>query len=77
MMSMDQREQFLSELKALLEKYRVSIGFEVGECSDTFGLYDEKIVIDHRVDGLIFPVWKTWLETPGWNLGADDINLEK
>jgi hypothetical protein len=69
------KEQFLKELKDLMEKYNVTIGFSVGSCSDTHGLYDEKIVIDHRVSK---DNWKeeTWLETPGWWLTPGDIELQ-
>jgi len=66
------REEFLKELKELMTKYNVSIGFSVGECSDTHGLYDEKILIDHRPDKNSFKE-VTWLKTPGWWLSANDI----
>lgn len=36
---------FKMELKELLKKYNASISFSVGECSDTHGLYDEKMVL--------------------------------
>lgn len=48
---------FLGELKNLLEQYDASIAFDVGEGSDTYGLYDEAIVVMvgdreiYRVDG--------------------------
>ena len=32
------KEEFLRKLKALMEEYRVSIGFSVSDCSDTHGL---------------------------------------
>jgi len=41
-------KEFRAELKALLEKYRVSINFSVSDCSDTYGLSGEKMVISHR-----------------------------
>jgi radical SAM superfamily enzyme YgiQ (UPF0313 family) len=65
------RDEFLRELKALMEKYDVSIGFSVG---DTQGLYDEKVVIDHRISR---ESWKeeTWLEVDGWWLGSEDIGV--
>jgi hypothetical protein len=68
------RDEFLRELKALMEKYDVSIGFSVGDCSDTQGLYDEKVVIDHRISR---ESWKeeTWLEVDGWWLGSEDIGV--
>jgi hypothetical protein len=69
------KEQFLKELKDLMVKYKVSIGFSVGECSDTHGLYNEKILVDHRPNP---NSWKeeTWLAVPGWWLGAEDIETE-
>lgn len=44
----EQKRAFLSELKALLTKYDASIGCELGEGSDTHGIYDEKIVISDK-----------------------------
>lgn len=38
-------KMFRAELKAILEEYKASIGFSVGPGSDTFGLYDEKMVV--------------------------------
>lgn len=39
-----QEAEFLNELKALLEKYDASIGFNCAACSDTYGLYEERVV---------------------------------
>lgn len=36
--------EFRRELKALLEKYNVSIDFSCSDCSDTYGIYDAKMV---------------------------------
>ncbi len=69
------KEEFLKELKALLDKYDVSISFSVGSSSDTHGLYDEKIVIDHRISKNSFKE-ETWLEVDGWGLSAHDIILD-
>lgn len=69
------KEQFLQELKELLEKYDVNIGFSVSPCSDTHGLNDEKIVIDHRISKNSFKE-ERWLEVYGWGLGASDIKQE-
>ena len=69
------KEQFLKELKALLDKYDASISFSVGSCSDTHGLYDEKMVIDHRISKDSFKE-ETWLEVDGWCIGATDIEVE-
>ena len=43
---MDKIISFKKELKLLLAKYNASIGFSVSEFSDTYGLYEEKIVVD-------------------------------
>lgn len=40
----EKEAEFLSELKALLKRYDASIGFSCADCSDTYGLYEEKIV---------------------------------
>jgi hypothetical protein len=66
------KENFLQELKDLMTKYNVSIGFSVGSCSDTHGLYDEKILIDHRPDPKSWEE-ETWLSVPGWWLTKEDI----
>ena len=66
------KEEFLKKLKALLEEYDVSIGFSVGSCSDTHGLYDERILVDHRVSKDSFKE-ETWLSVDGWWLDANDI----
>lgn len=39
---------FKRELKNLLKKYNATIGFSVSDCSDTYGLYDEKIICSLR-----------------------------
>jgi len=41
---MTKGEQFLQELGLLMKKYNATIAFEVGDGSDTYGLYDEKMV---------------------------------
>ena len=44
---MSKKEQeFRGELKALLKKHGASISFSVSDCSDTYGLYDECLVVD-------------------------------
>lgn len=68
------REEFLRELKALMKKYDVSIGFSVGSCSDTHGLYDEMLVIDHRIKEGSFKE-ETWLTVDGWWMNSTDIEV--
>lgn len=38
--------EFIIELKALLKKHNASIGFEVGEGSDTYGIYEEGLILE-------------------------------
>jgi hypothetical protein len=66
------KDEFLKEFKALLEKYDVSISFSVGAGSDTHGLYDEKMVIDHRIDKNSFKE-ETWLELNGWCISSYEL----
>ena len=42
---MNKSEKFKEELKTLLLKYNASIDFCVGDGSDTYGLFDEKIIL--------------------------------
>ena len=62
---MNKIEQFKIELKALLKKYDASIFFDCSPCSDTYGLYDEKIVIhiNHKDTTL----------AKGWGVNAEDL----
>ena len=66
------KKEFLKELKTLMEKYDVTIGFSVSACSDTYGLYDEKMCINHRISKKSFKE-ETWLEVNGWNIQSSDI----
>ena len=63
----EQKRTFLSELKALLTKYDVSIGWELGDGSDTHGIYDEKVVISDK-DGE--PIYTA----NGYSLDTSDIS---
>lgn len=72
---MTKRTEFLQKLKQLLEEYDVSISFSVGDCSDTHGLYDEKLVFEHRVNKATFEE-EMWLEVAGWSCNAFDIQEE-
>lgn len=40
------QKEFLKELHKLLLKYDASIYWTCDDCSDTYGIYDEKMVID-------------------------------
>lgn len=59
-------EQFKQELKSLLAKYEVSIGFDCDDSSDTHGIYDGRIVVFDKRDKELF-------SAPGWSLSATDI----
>lgn len=65
-------EEFLAELKSLLEKYNADISFSVGSCSDTHGLYDEKMVISRRPDP---NSWKEIdiISVNGWGISSTDL----
>ena len=65
------QKAFKQEFKELLEKYNVSIGFQVGECSDTYGLYDERMIVYHTIPN----TYKTedWLTVYGWELDNTDV----
>jgi len=63
------KQEFLKELKALMEKHNASIEAGVGFGSDTHGIWDEHIdICDHRD--------KTLLRVQGWSLGHEDIKIE-
>jgi hypothetical protein len=68
----DEDKQFLVELQALLSKYNADISFSVGSCSDTHGLYDEKMVISRRLDPKSFKEVDI-LEVSGWSINAYDL----
>ena len=58
-------KDFKKELKDLLKKYNASIGFSCGDCSDTHGLYDEKMIID--IDKKEIAI------CDGWVFGQEDL----
>ena len=66
------KEQFLAELAALLEKYDVSICFDVGEGSDTYGLHGEHMTLDHRISKNSFKE-ECWFKVDGRSIMADDL----
>ena len=49
-MDENRKKEFVKELKALLNKYDVSIGFVCDACSDMHGLYDERIEVQEKQD---------------------------
>lgn len=67
------RQAFLKELCDLLTKYGADISANVGEGSDTHGIYDESIgiylnVSDGKRGGSIPAI-----EVPGWSLSPSDL----
>lgn len=69
---MNKQAEFLTKLAALMREYDVTIGFSVGEFSDTHGLYEEKMYISHRPDK---KSWRedTWFEVDGWSMTASEV----
>lgn len=70
------RQAFKAELKALMEKYNASIGFNCDEGSDTEGLTGESLYIS--IDGNVNPVSKshvsiTAVDVSGWGLDKHDL----
>lgn len=68
---MTDKEAFQQEFKALLEKYNVTIGFEVSRCSDTYGLSGEKMVIYHTIPNTFQT--ENWIEIDGWAIDKNEI----
>lgn len=68
---MQDDSEFLSELRALLEKYDASIGFSVSSCSDTHGLSDERMVITRRKPFTLTE--REVFSANGWTLDANDF----
>lgn len=75
-MGSQNRVQFLKELRSLLEEHKVSISFSVSEDSDTHGLYDPKITINHRPNPRS---WKEdcWLSVQGFGVDSSDIEIRE
>ena len=65
-------QKFRCELKDLLAKYNASINFSVSDCSDTYGLSGEKMVVSIRPDKKSFKEIDI-LEVRGWSIAAGDI----
>jgi hypothetical protein len=64
---MDRNKEFLTKLASLLKEYDMTIGFEVGEHSDTYGLYDECMSISNKY-GIIIKVG-------GYEIEYSDLEL--
>lgn len=66
-MEKENKENMLKELKALLEKYNITIGFSCGEGSDTHGIYDENMEISCNKTGRIL------FSNYGWSIYKGDL----
>ena len=60
---------FRDELKALLEKYNASIDFSCSSCSDTHGIYDEKMVACFTLSDRVV----TFELNNGWGVDSHDF----
>jgi sulfur relay (sulfurtransferase) complex TusBCD TusD component (DsrE family) len=64
---MNDKQEFIRELKALLKKHDVMIWVGCGECSDLHGVYDENIQFcDNKTK-------KTFHRVDGWCLSHTDL----
>ena len=61
---------FKKELYDLLNKYNASITFECDDCSDTYGIYHPRIVIDQQIKK---GVYVTLIECDGYSLDKSDV----
>jgi len=61
----DKVKNFKKELKELMNKYNVSIGFTCDDSSDTYGLFDDHIVIEMDNEVVI--------ESDGWWLNKNEF----
>lgn len=60
-MNNDTKEQMLQELNELLNKYNVDLCFTCSECSDTYGLSDDRLVIIDRKTHKIIHDFDGWV----------------
>ncbi len=68
--NMDNKQEFVKELRELFQKYNVSIQAGVGENSDTHGISDEHIEIYSNFD------YKTILMVNGWSLDQTNLDIK-
>lgn len=68
-MENNKKEEFIKELKTLLEKYDVNIGFVCDPCSDTNGIYEAGLEVCENKTG------KQVLRTHGWNFDANNLKI--
>jgi fructose-1-phosphate kinase PfkB-like protein len=67
---MDNKQEFVKELRELLQKYNVSIA--AGECpvSDAHGIYDKHMEIYSNFD------YQTILTVDGWTLDQTNLDIK-
>ena len=64
---MDKKDkEFLEDLESLLRKHNVSICLYYDDASDTYGMYDERMVILNNKE-------EELLSVPGYGMDASDI----
>ena len=68
-MTDDDIKDLKKDLLQLFMKYNVSIGFTCADCSDTYGLYDDHIVIQDNNSR------ENVLETDGWWLNISSFAI--
>jgi hypothetical protein len=57
----DKRNEFLTKLANLLDEYNADIEFICSECSDTSGLYYDRIIISERkTEEIILDTFDEW-----------------
>lgn len=69
---MSKLSEFKKELKELLNKYDASIKLGFADCSDTHGMYDERIEVSFRVNRPKFQ-YKVHTLAHGYGLSKGDL----
>ena len=66
---MDNKQEFLKELRELLQKYNVSIQADVGFGSDTHGIHEQHLKICDSKD-------KPFFRVESWDLTYEDLDIK-
>lgn len=69
---MSKLSEFKRELKELLNKYDASIQLGFANCSDTHGMYDERIEVSFRVNRPRFQ-YQTHTLSKGYGISKGDL----
>jgi hypothetical protein len=59
-MTKEEIENLKTDLKAVLDKYKIGIDFTVGECSDTYGMVDCRMTIVNQDGEIIVDSIQDW-----------------